>query len=216
MIDIIAPFEQEGTKAIVRSWLRKPGERIALNDPLVELETDKVTQEVPAPADGVLEEILLDTDAEAVPGALLGRMRALSDSAPAEPAGERPAVEPRPDREMRLSPAVRRAVRQHGIDPSGIVGSGRDGRITRADVDRLVAERAAAPAVARSEPAPAPSGGKAKVIPHDRMRLAIAENMLNSVTTAPHVTAVFEADFSAILAHRARQKTTGEAVTITA
>jgi len=216
MIDIIAPFEQEGTKAIVRSWLKKPGERIALNDPLVELETDKVTQEVPAPADGVLEEILLDTDAEAVPGAVLGRMRSLSDAAPAEPTVEKPAAEPRPDRETRLSPAVRRAVRQHGIDPNMIEGTGRDGRITRADVDRLVAERAAAPVAARPEPASGPSAGKAKSIPHDRMRLTIAENMLNSVTTAPHVTAVFEADFSAILVHRAKQQAAGAAVTITA
>ena len=61
-IDILVPAEQEGTKAIVRSWLRKPGDRVALNDPLVELETDKVTQEVPAPAAGVLAEILLGTD----------------------------------------------------------------------------------------------------------------------------------------------------------
>ena len=68
MIDILVPYEQEGTKAIVRSWLVKVGEAVKENDPLVELETDKVTQEVPAPADGILGEILLDTDAEATPG----------------------------------------------------------------------------------------------------------------------------------------------------
>ncbi|MBW8911979.1 MAG: dihydrolipoamide succinyltransferase, partial [Sphingomonas sp.] len=75
MTDILVPFEQEGTKAIVRSWLKKPGDRVSLNDPLVELETDKVTQEVPSPGDGILDLILLDTDAEAVPGSLLGRLR---------------------------------------------------------------------------------------------------------------------------------------------
>ena len=74
MIEIRVPDEQEGTKAVVRSWLKKVGETVAENDPLVELETDKVTQEVPAPAAGVLAEIVLDTDAEAVPGALLGRI----------------------------------------------------------------------------------------------------------------------------------------------
>ena len=74
MIDVRVPDEQEGTKAVVRAWLKQVGDAVAVNDPLVELETDKVTQEVPAPAAGVLSEILLDTDAEAVPGALLGRI----------------------------------------------------------------------------------------------------------------------------------------------
>lgn len=214
MIDILVPFEQEGTKAIVRSWLKKPGDRVALNDPLVELETDKVTQEVPAPGDGVLAEILLDTDAEAVPGAILGRLRAGEAEATAEPTktavaatpAETPA--PRPELEMRLSPAVRRAVRQHGVDPSLITGTGRNGRITRADVDAHVAARITAPAsvaapATNSSPA---ASDKVRSIPHDRMRLSIAQNMLNSVTVAPHVTAVFEADFSAIMAHRARHK----------
>ena len=74
MMDILVPPEQEGTKAIVRSWLKKVGDVVRENDPLVELETDKVTQEVPSPAAGILREIVLDTDAEAVPGAILGRM----------------------------------------------------------------------------------------------------------------------------------------------
>ena len=74
MIEIRVPDEQEGTKAVVRAWLKQIGDVVAENDPLVELETDKVTQEVAAPAAGVLTEIVLDTDAEAVPGALLGRI----------------------------------------------------------------------------------------------------------------------------------------------
>src|SRR5437762_7206519 len=74
MIEVRVPDEQEGTKAVVRAWLKQIGDTVAENDPLVELETDKVTQEVPAPAAGVLAEILLDTDAEAVPGAVLGRI----------------------------------------------------------------------------------------------------------------------------------------------
>ncbi len=74
MIEIRVPDEQEGTKAIVRAWLKQVGDTVAVNDPLLELETDKVTQEVSSPAAGVLSEILLDTDAEAVPGALLGRI----------------------------------------------------------------------------------------------------------------------------------------------
>ena len=74
MIEVRVPDEQEGTKAVVRAWLKQVGQAVAENDPLVELETDKVTQEVPAPAAGVLADILLDTDAEAVPGALLARI----------------------------------------------------------------------------------------------------------------------------------------------
>ena len=74
MIEVRVPDEQEGTKAVVRAWLKAVGDAVAENDPLVELETDKVTQEVPAPAAGVLAEIVLDTDAEAVPGALLARI----------------------------------------------------------------------------------------------------------------------------------------------
>ena len=63
MIEVRVPDEQEGTRAVVRAWLKKVGDTVAVNDPLVELETDKVTQEVPSPAAGVLAEILLETDA---------------------------------------------------------------------------------------------------------------------------------------------------------
>jgi 2-oxoglutarate dehydrogenase E2 component (dihydrolipoamide succinyltransferase) len=101
---------------------------------------------------------------------------------------------------MRFSPSVRRALLQHDIDPSRIEGTGRDGRITRADVDRAVEE--ATPVGRPVEGVlPAATGDiRSHSVPHDRMRLKIAENMLASVTRAPHVTAMFEADFSAIIA----------------
>jgi 2-oxoglutarate dehydrogenase E2 component (dihydrolipoamide succinyltransferase) len=108
---------------------------------------------------------------------------------------------------LRLSPSVKRALVQHNIDPSRIEGSGRDGRITRDDVDRAVA---AATTVSVGEPATAQprhfAGGD---IPHDRMRLKIAENMVRAVSEAPHVTALFEADFSAIAAHKAAMAARG-------
>ena len=92
MIEVRVPDEQEGTKAVVRAWLRQVGDAVAENDPLVELETDKVTQEVPAPAAGVLVEIVLQTDAEALPGALLARIdahgAAAAPSAPAKAQAE--------------------------------------------------------------------------------------------------------------------------------
>jgi 2-oxoglutarate dehydrogenase E2 component (dihydrolipoamide succinyltransferase) len=247
MIDVLVPEEQEGTQAVVRAWLRKVGDRVEVNDPLVELETDKVAMEVPAPAAGVLREILLDTDAEAVPGAVLGRIAPAAEVAGHEPGGDEKKPfglslsKPSPSAggeeekkgpstgsgrtdevETRLSPSVRRALLQHDIDASKIEGTGRDGRITRADVDRAVEAATRVEAVIPAKAGtsgregsaglpevPASAGMTAVAshsVPHDRMRLRIAENMLASVTRAPHVTAMFEADFSAVIAHRERHK----------
>ena len=138
MVEVRVPDEQEGTKAVVRGWLKKVGDSVLENDPLVELETDKVTQEVPAPVAGILAEIILETDAEAVPGALLARIdpsgKDSSELASAELAGTNrtpadtsavessPKSEPNQEQEMRLSPSVRRACLQNGIDPSRIEG----------------------------------------------------------------------------------------------
>lgn len=226
MIEVRVPDEQEGTKAVVRSWLKQVGDAVAENDPLVELETDKVTQEVPAPAAGVLSEILLDTDSEAVPGAVLGRISvaAYATQQPLVPSQveARPQPAERPstslgtngDFETRLSPSVRRACLQHGIDPARIEGTGRNGRVTREDVDRAVAS---ATVVTVGEPATAqPRQFSAHDIPHDRMRRTIAENMVRAVTDAPHVTALFEADFSAVAAHKAAMASKGVKLSYTA
>jgi 2-oxoglutarate dehydrogenase E2 component (dihydrolipoamide succinyltransferase) len=226
LIEVRVPDEQEGTKAVVRAWLKAVGDQVAENDPLVELETDKVTQEVPSPAAGVLAEIVLDTDAEAVPGALLARIEtdvSASKTARPEPVEGRsaPAPEKRASTslstnevETRLSPSVRRACQQNGIDPSRIQGTGRDGRITREDVDRAVAD---ATTVSVGEPTTAqPRQFSAHDIPHDRMRLKIAENMVRAVAEAPHVTALFEADFSAVAAHKAAMAKKGVKLSYTA
>jgi len=223
MIEVRVPDEQEGTKAVVRAWLKAIGDQVAENDPLVELETDKVTQEVPAPVAGVLAEIVLDTDAEAVPGALLGRIS--QSGAPAK-AGAQPerearapdmgdealrATRPLPSQgrmETRLSPSVRRACQQHGIDPAQIQGTGRNGRITREDVDRAIAGGPVTPAK--------PPQVSSHDIPHDRMRLKIAENMVRAVAEAPHVTALFEADFSAVAAHKRAMAERGQKLSYTA
>ncbi len=234
MIEVRVPDEQEGTKAVVRAWLKQIGEAVAENDPLVELETDKVTQEVPAPAAGVLAEIVLQTDDEAAPGALLARIEkdvsARPERRPEAVVEGRlaPVSEPRPSAtadfvptslrtnevETRLSPSVRRACLQNGVDPARIQGTGRNGRVTREDVDRAVAS---ATVVSVGERATAqPRQFSAQDIPHDRMRLAIAENMTRAVSEAPHVTAVFEADFSAIAAHKATMAARGTKLSYTA
>jgi len=220
MIDVLVPAEQEGTKAVVRAWLKQIGDRVEENDPLVELETDKVAMEVPAPAAGVLREILLHSDEDAAPGAVLGRIApAVEGETPEPPFGlslSKPSTSsaaPRKERpstgsgrteggEARLSPSVKRAILQHDIDPARIEGTGRGGRITRADVDRAVGEATRVEGVL-----PAATGDiRSHFLPHDRMRRAIAQNMQRSLAEAPHVTAVFEADFSAIVAHREAHK----------
>jgi 2-oxoglutarate dehydrogenase E2 component (dihydrolipoamide succinyltransferase) len=229
LIEVRVPDEQEGTKAVVRAWLKQIGDSVAENDPLVELETDKVTQEVPAPAAGVLAEIVLDTDAEAVPGALLARIETegspakagAQEAKPVSPAdeGDNAAPGPRPapgngEVESRLSPSVRRACLQHGIDPARIEGTGRNGRLTREDIDRAVAD---ATVVSVGTPATAqPRQFNPHDIPHDRMRLTIAENMARAVAEQPHVTAVFEADFSAVTAHKAAMAQRGVKLSYTA
>jgi 2-oxoglutarate dehydrogenase E2 component (dihydrolipoamide succinyltransferase) len=214
---------------VVRAWLKQVGDAVAENDPLVELETDKVTQEVPSPVAGLLAEIVLDTDAEAVPGALLARIETeaspakagaeeakpatmLSKEAPSGAPGLRPSAGH--DSEARLSPSVRRACLQNGIDPGRIEGTGRNGRVTREDVDRAIAM---ATVVSVGEPVTAePRQFSAHDIPHDRMRLTIAENMARAVAEQPHVTAVFEADFSAIAAHKATMAERGIKLSYTA
>ena len=220
-IEVRVPDEQEGTKAVVRAWLKRVGDVVAVNDPLVELETDKVTQEVPSPAAGVLSEILIESDAEAVPGALLGRIDSSVSPSPFVPSEVETlsAPEKRPSTtlgtngveiEHRLSPSVKRAIVQHGIDPARLTGTGRDGRITRDDVDAAVA---GATSVSVCEPAQPRHIGD---IPHDRMRLRIAENMVRATSEAPHVTALFEADFSAIAAHKQALAAKGVKLSLTA
>lgn len=229
MIEVRVPDEQEGTKAVVRAWLKRVGDAVAENDPLVELETDKVTQEVPAPAAGVLAEIVLDTDAEAVPGALLAKIQTegaqsaartepvegLSFASSTQEQGQDfDKLSPNGGVETRLSPSVRRACLQHGIDAARIQGTGRNGRVTRDDVDRAVAS---ATVVSVGDPATAqPRQFVPTDIPHDRMRLAIAENMARAVAEQPHVTAVFEADFTAVAAHKAAMAAQGRKLSYTA
>nr|WP_239590916.1 2-oxo acid dehydrogenase subunit E2 [Vitreimonas flagellata] len=216
-MNIVMPLEQEGSKSVVRAWLKQIGDAVKQDEPIVELETDKVAVEVPAPADGVLAAIALGEGDEAAPGAVLGvltlgveaseRQLPAGNVQPANaqsdetkmPAGSRRSAD---GREMRLSPLVKRLVSEHRLDVDAITGTGRNGRVTHLDVEHHIA-RGSAKASAKPAPASAIVGGR---IPHDAMRRAIAEHMSRSVAVAPHVTAVFEADFSAIMAHRAKHK----------
>jgi 2-oxoglutarate dehydrogenase E2 component (dihydrolipoamide succinyltransferase) len=215
-MNIVMPLEQEGSKSVVRAWLKQIGDAVKRDEPIVELETDKVAVEVPAPADGVLAAIALGEGDEAAPGAVLGVLTLGVEAADRRlPAGNvkpanaqtvetrMPAGSRRSDdgREMRLSPLVKRLVSEHRLDVEAIAGTGRNGRVTHLDVEHHIARGSAK---ASAKPAPAAIVGAR--IPHDAMRRAIAEHMSRSVAVAPHVTAVFEADFSAIMAHRTKHK----------
>ncbi|HEY7754346.1 MAG TPA: 2-oxo acid dehydrogenase subunit E2 [Steroidobacteraceae bacterium] len=221
-IDVRLPEDQaEGTRSQVLRWLKAVGQPVARHEPLVEIETDKVTIEVPAPADGVLAEIAAGEGTDVAPGALLGRVAPAAAAAAAAPAAvAAPQAAAPPSARLapgsaggRMSPAVRRLLSEHGLTAGEVRGSGDGGRITVDDV--LAAAQQGpppAPAATASPPgAEAAAVGEAadgmRRIPHTPMRRRIAEHMVQSLLhTSPHVTTVFEADMSAVLAHRAAHK----------
>ena len=203
MIDIVLPTDQtEGTSNVVGRWFRKTGDQVSLNDPLLEITTDKVTVEIAAPAAGVLAEILKAEGESVEPGDVVGRIDETASASArhdSPPAGGRtaefqpPAPSGRGDAEA-ISPAVRRLLQQHGLEASQITGSGRGGRITAQDVEDYLGKP--------GETLGRTSDIRGRLVPHSAMRKSIAEHMVRSVAAAPHVTAVFEADLSAVLRHR--------------
>ena len=199
-VDIVVPAEQEGTKAVVKSWLKKLGDAVRVDEALVEIETDKVAIEIAANIDGVLAEILLEPGADVQPGGVLGRIApgaAQIEKAPQHSgiaAVLAPRVEPAPD-VSRLSPGVRRLLAEHGLDASEVPLRGE--RLSREDIEAEILRR---------EKVVAEPAAGSRVIPHDSMRRRIADHMAHSMRTAPHVTALFEADFSVIVAHRDAHK----------
>ncbi len=215
LTDILLPADQtEGTTNVVGKWFRQVGDPVATNDPLLEITTDKVTVEIASPGDGVLMEILKNEGDEVQPGEVLGRI------GPAGAAGESTAEAGTPARTgadrtaavgaadatagaAELTPAVRRLLKQYGLEAAQVTGTGRGGRITVEDVEALVATRGSAVAP------PAPSATRR--VPHTAMRKSIAAHMVQSVSAAPHVTSVFEADLSALIAHRQAHRADFEA-----
>ena len=203
-MDILAPTEQEGTKSVLKIWLKKIGDSVRADEPLLELETDKVAVEIAAPGDGVLAEILVEPESDVEPGTVLGRItqgsaasvdKAVDQSAALPAARLKPAAGT-----SQHPPGIRKMLADAGLSESDVPFSG--ARLTREDIEAETARRASAPA-----------DGVVRV-PHDSLRRRIAEHMTHSVTVAPHVTAVFEADFTAIAAHRAAHKATFEAKSV--
>jgi 2-oxoglutarate dehydrogenase E2 component (dihydrolipoamide succinyltransferase) len=230
LIDVVLPQDQvEGTRSQVQRWLKAVGEAAKRHEPLVEIETDKVTVEVPAPADGVLAEIVAPEGMDVAPGAVLGRLQA--DAAAAGPAAPQAGARPAPVAAARpaapaaasksrgaLSPAVRRLLAERGLSADSIQGSGEGGRITVEDALAATPRAGSTPA---PDAAPALPEVGVRRVPHTPMRRRIATHMVESLLrTAPHVTNVFQADMTAVLADRAARRAEferqGHSLTLTA
>lgn len=211
VIDILAETsDQEGTSAILQKWLKQPGEFVNVHEPVAEVETDKVTVEVPAPAPGIISELLKFEGDKIEPGDVLGRLlpRSQADEGTQEARAE--ATGAGDNEPLKLSPAVRRLVRDHGLNLANISGSGRGGRITATDIHEYLkgggGSDSTRPPVVESIVAPQGVTG-ARKMPHTPVRRRIAEHMVESLLrTAPHVTTVFEVNLSAVLRHRERHK----------
>jgi 2-oxoglutarate dehydrogenase E2 component (dihydrolipoamide succinyltransferase) len=243
--DVIMPQMGESIfEGAITKWLKQPGDSVLKDEPLLEISTDKVDAEIPAPAAGILVEIkvpegatvgvntvlaVIDsavTPAARVPAAAIPAPKAAPESAPAAPqqpklassaslpSAQEPAPAVQPARRIRSSPLVRRIAKEKNVDLALVPGTGSDGRITKEDILRYLAQpRAATPAaraVAPSAPAQQPVAPAAPLpaepVPLTRMRAIIAQRMVESVQISPHVHTVYKADMTRIVRLRERVK----------
>jgi 2-oxoglutarate dehydrogenase E2 component (dihydrolipoamide succinyltransferase) len=220
--------------ATIVSWHKKPGDAVARDENLVDLETDKVVLEVPAPAAGVLKEIklsdgttvtsgqllaVIEAGATAVPGASAPAIMAASGGAPAAGGAVTASAAisaaqdaAKPDAAAaKLSPAAKRVVEENKVDPKAVAGSGRDGRVSKSDVVNYLSAKDAAPAPASKAPAGTPvpgvRGARAEQrVPMTRLRARIAERMVQAQATQALLTSFNEVDLKAVNELRARYK----------
>lgn len=214
------------TSATVARWMKKPGEAVAADEPIVELETDKVTVEVPAPAAGTIEAIVADEGSEVEVGAVLGTIAAGGAAAAAKPA-EAPKAEapktaaPAASAQRPPLPAAAKLMADSGVSPSSVSGTGKAGQVTKGDVLKVIeggaskpAAAAPAPAPAAPKPAPAPAAkapapAGARAVERQKMtrlRQTIARRLKEAQNTAAILTTFNEIDMSAVMALRAKYK----------
>jgi len=213
------------TEATIARWFKKAGDAVAADEPLVELETDKVTVEVPAPAAGVLEEIRVKDGETVGVGSVLGSIKegaggakaapAKAAPAPAKAEAAKPAVASAPapaaaarSTDLPLMPSVRRLAAESGVSPSTVPGTGKDGRVTKGDMLAAiagVAKPAPAPTVARA-PSPAPDAAREERVRMTRLRQTIATRLKEAQNTAAMLTTFNDVDMSAIIAMRQSYK----------
>ena len=222
-IEIRVPTMGESvTEATVAKWLKQPGEAVAADEPLCELETDKVTLEVNAPAAGTLAEIVAQEGAVVAVGALLaqfadgaagaGKPAAKPAAAPPKPAAAPPAPKPAAAAASASSaaaapvfPAAAKLAAEQGVDTSGVAGTGKDGRVTKGDVMAAMESRPAAPTPAARPPVPTgprPFADREERVRMTRLRKRIAERLKEAQNTAAMLTTFNEVDMSALMAAR--------------
>ncbi|WP_374411366.1 2-oxoglutarate dehydrogenase complex dihydrolipoyllysine-residue succinyltransferase [Novosphingobium colocasiae] len=212
-------------EATIGQWLKQPGEAVAADEPIASLETDKVAIDVMAPHAGVLAQQLAKEGDTVTVGALIATIEEGSGTAAAKPAAApaatapaatpatAPAPAPAPAADDAsgaasvLSPAVRRAVLEYGIDPATIKGTGKDGRITRDDVVAAAQAKASSPAPAASAAAPAPATARNEErVKMTRLRQTIAKRLKSAQDNAALLTTFNDVDMSAVIAARDRYK----------
>lgn len=211
------------TEATIARWFKKAGEAVAADEPLVELETDKVTVEVPAPASGVLEEIRAKDGETVGVGAVLGSIKegaapAKAAPAKAEPApakAEAPKAAPAPapaavrPSEIPVLPSVRKLAAESGISPAIVPGTGKGGRVTKGDILAAIAGVAAQPAPAPAPTvarAPSPDAAREERVRMTRLRQTIAQRLKEAQNTAAMLTTFNDADMSAVIGLRQQYK----------
>ncbi|MBJ7439399.1 MAG: 2-oxoglutarate dehydrogenase complex dihydrolipoyllysine-residue succinyltransferase [Sphingopyxis sp.] len=219
------------TEATIGEWLKQPGDAVALDEPIASLETDKVAVEVPSPVAGVMGQQVAAVGATVNVGATIATIEAgdgkaaapaaapaaKAESAAPAPAATAPApaTEDSGDGVTTLSPAVRRLVLEHGLDPSRIKGTGKDGRLTKEDVlaaaNAVPEAPAAAPAPAVAAPAASGTPGRHEErVKMTRMRQTIAKRLKSAQDTAAMLTTFNDVDMSAVMATRDKYRETFE------
>jgi 2-oxoglutarate dehydrogenase E2 component (dihydrolipoamide succinyltransferase) len=225
MTEIRVPTLGESvTEATIGKWFKKAGEAVAVDEPLVELETDKVTIEVPAPAAGVLAEIAAKDGETVAVGALLGQIKEGAGAAPkaaaAAPAAKAEAPKPAPaaapttKSETPLAPSVRKLAAESGIEAASVAGTGKDGRVTKGDMLEAIERAAAQPtpvaqtaaAVQLRAPSPADDASREERVKMTRLRQTIARRLKDAQNTAAMLTTFNEVDMSHVMALRGEYK----------
>lgn len=212
--DITVPQLGESvTEATVASWMKHVGDAVKADEPLVELETDKVTLEVPAPVSGVLTEIAAEEGDNVEVSALLGRIDEtasadVSASAPApKPAAAAPKIAPAPTAAHPPAPSAQRIIEEKGLDAAKIAGTGKDGRVTKADALAAL-EMKAVPPTKLPQPSSTPRANaeREKRVPMTRLRRTIAQRLKEAQNTAAMLTTFNEVDMGPIMKLRSEYK----------
>ena len=204
------------TEATLGEWLKQPGDAVKADEPIASLETDKVSVEVPSPVAGVMGPHAVQVGDTVQVGAMIATIEAGSGAPAVAP---QPAVVEAPapvsaDSPAALSPSVRRAVLEHGVDPAIVKGTGKDGRITKDDVIAAAATPVAAPPPAPAPPAEpqlapsvaAASGRKEERVRMTRLRQTIAKRLKEAQNTAAMLTTFNDVDMTAVMEARAKYK----------